>query len=308
MANANGVVHRVDDAADHTWNIWVFNLVFRADPSTHCTRVGPAGLLRDIQIRSASAPPMADVHSRLWLPKYLFTMPTIARGLSCYVRVLYALVSSFTAHFVLRHEEVIDAIGAAGNTVYITSNMIADSVFFTLSSNLDFSHSFVIISIDAVSAVMDDRASDKPYSYSVVSQHYSKPVEIDVPRPRLRGVDVVNSLPLPKDYLSVEHTQLGRIWSLARAARVVMGQKAAGTYYTILPGVVLAQVVGIAPTIIAVRVGLGCSVEDVNSFVVPPRAAQRPFAAKMQTVSDESLGKHVLYIHATENEAAGQIG
>ncbi|KAF7372432.1 hypothetical protein MVEN_00104500 [Mycena venus] len=102
---------------------------------------------------------------------------------------------------------------------------------------------------------------------------------------------------------------VGRIWSLAWAARRVMGQKVAGEYRTVcamilesgalyfigglgfvtlmvktgsgtlteialkslatLPGTVLGQLAGIAPTIIAVRVGLGYSIESVDTFVAP---------------------------------------
>ncbi|KAJ6538125.1 hypothetical protein B0H19DRAFT_1240665 [Mycena capillaripes] len=92
---------------------------------------------------------------------------------------------------------------------------------------------------------------------------------------------------------------VGRIWWLSRAARHLVGMDAAGKYYTVvamilesgalyftgglvfvvlflkadLPkaqtGIVLGQLVGIAPTIIAVRVGLGYSVESVESFIGP---------------------------------------
>jgi len=96
---------------------------------------------------------------------------------------------------------------------------------------------------------------------------------------------------------------VGRIWWLARAAQQVMGTKVARKYYTVcamilesgalyfmgglvfvilgsrvslqaalrftVPRAVLGQLVGIAPTIIAVRVGLGYSVETVHSFVAP---------------------------------------
>ncbi|KAJ7023979.1 hypothetical protein C8F04DRAFT_1303413 [Mycena alexandri] len=265
------------------------------------------------------------------------------------------LTRSFTAHFVLRHEEVIDAIGAAGNTVYITSNMIADSVFiFRCYSIWNRRLAIIVFPALLVLVAAGLGCAELMLLILYLSQRTTSALNtLNVVGLKLFITSITVSLLTTVVLMALT---MGRIWSLARAARVVMGQKAAGTYYTvcamilesgalyvvfgtgyvaigfklamvgILPGVVLAQVVvstptflhrpftgcvflqGIAPTIIAVRVGLGCSVEDVNSFVVPPRAAQRPFAAKMQTVSDESLGKHVLYIHATENEAAGQIG
>ncbi|KAJ7827264.1 hypothetical protein B0H14DRAFT_1233768 [Mycena olivaceomarginata] len=101
----------------------------------------------------------------------------------------------------------------------------------------------------------------------------------------------------------------GRIWYLARQARAVMGPKITSRCYTIcamilesgalyaaggiayivfsvLPpsvdeiltrgGAILGQLVGIAPTIIAVRVGLGKSIESVDSFGV-----QVPFPADL---------------------------
>ncbi|KAJ7805485.1 hypothetical protein B0H13DRAFT_2387712 [Mycena leptocephala] len=95
---------------------------------------------------------------------------------------------------------------------------------------------------------------------------------------------------------------VGRIWWLAWTARQAMGEKAGSRYHTVcamilesgalyftgglafvivaflgdpeasLTGAVLGQLVGIAPTIIAVRVGLGCSVESIESFIPsPPR-------------------------------------
>ncbi|KAJ7740397.1 hypothetical protein B0H16DRAFT_1729095 [Mycena metata] len=108
-----------------------------------------------------------------------------------------------------------------------------------------------------------------------------------------------------------------------------MGRKAAGTYYMVcamilesgglccvfgIPivcvgfkldiaidglstGAVFAQIVCIAPTLIAVRVGLGCSVEDMNSFVVQPRAAQPPLAANAEAHTHESSPDNpILYL------------
>ncbi|KAJ6449753.1 hypothetical protein C8R45DRAFT_1114472 [Mycena sanguinolenta] len=88
----------------------------------------------------------------------------------------------------------------------------------------------------------------------------------------------------------------GRIWWIARGARVIMGPVVVKQYRTVMamilesgalyvtPGIVyliqvgvrpsssqvtfamLAQIVGIAPTIIVVRVGMGNSVDSVDSF------------------------------------------
>ncbi|KAJ7200040.1 hypothetical protein GGX14DRAFT_467296, partial [Mycena pura] len=73
---------------------------------------------------------------------------------------------------------------------------------------------------------------------------------------------------------------VGRIWMLARAARRVLGAELTSTYDTVcamilesgslyLCGGIVFIALGIAPTIIAVRVALGQSVENVNSFIVP---------------------------------------
>ncbi|KAJ7192784.1 hypothetical protein GGX14DRAFT_479534 [Mycena pura] len=95
---------------------------------------------------------------------------------------------------------------------------------------------------------------------------------------------------------------VGRIWMLARTARRVLGAELTGTYHTVCAmilesgalylcggivfvvfafapqaeGVVLAQLVGIAPTVIAVRVALGHSVENVDSFIVSRPRARSP--------------------------------
>ncbi|KAJ6562325.1 hypothetical protein B0H19DRAFT_1259910 [Mycena capillaripes] len=92
----------------------------------------------------------------------------------------------------------------------------------------------------------------------------------------------------------------GRIWWIARGARVIMGPAVVKQYRTVAamilesgalyctPGILylillgirrsstqvifaaLAQIVGIAPTIIVVRVGLGSSVDSVDSFRAGP--------------------------------------
>ncbi|KAJ7466442.1 hypothetical protein FB451DRAFT_1485379 [Mycena latifolia] len=133
--------------------------------------------------------------------------------------------------------------------------------------------------------------------------------------------------------LLVAYPQLifGRIWWLARAAQKIMGPKVAKRYrtagamilesgaiygagglaYIIMgfvtvhsetmnynittSGSILGQLVGIAPTIIAVRVGLGCCVENEDSFIAAtPRL--RPPAQKPAMRSLQSGEERVLYI------------
>jgi len=71
----------------------------------------------------------------------------------------------------------------------------------------------------------------------------------------------------------------------------------------LISGAVLGQLVGIAPTIIAVRVGLGQSVESVGSFAATgqPRTQNSPkFHA---TATAQSTEQHVLYLRpASEND------
>ncbi|KAF7344807.1 hypothetical protein MVEN_01641800 [Mycena venus] len=120
---------------------------------------------------------------------------------------------------------------------------------------------------------------------------------------------------------------VGRIWWLARAARQVMGKKVAGRYYTVcamilesgalyfigglvfivkgfrigvnstFTSAVLGQLAGIAPTIIAVRVGLGYSVESVDSFIVPiPRTRNSEHFKVAKDSLVDSWKDDILYI------------
>ncbi|KAF8193837.1 hypothetical protein K438DRAFT_826050 [Mycena galopus ATCC 62051] len=117
---------------------------------------------------------------------------------------------------------------------------------------------------------------------------------------------------------------VGRIWMLARTARRVLGAELTGTYHTVCAmilesgalylcggaaylvlalgpvpglvtntgqgmGIVLAQLLGIAPTIIAVRVALGQSVENVGASNAADPAGDgvlyiRPESAKVEAV------------------------
>ncbi|KAF7366024.1 hypothetical protein MVEN_00478300 [Mycena venus] len=122
---------------------------------------------------------------------------------------------------------------------------------------------------------------------------------------------------------------VGRIWMLARSARRIFGAQMASTYHTVcamilesgalylcggivfiffgfsepftpgdvrIDGIVLAQLVGIAPTIIAVRVALGQSVENINSFIVPRPRMHSPFNNEVIATAVDSVNDEVLYI------------
>ncbi|KAJ7107723.1 hypothetical protein C8R44DRAFT_986879 [Mycena epipterygia] len=125
----------------------------------------------------------------------------------------------------------------------------------------------------------------------------------------------------------------GRIWSTARSAQQIMGKKMANKSYTAcamilesgalycaggIPffiitmysttntgvsyylgsGAVLGQLVGIAPTIIAVRVGLGRSVENVESFLSDQTRVRSPLDFNDPTAAAVSFGQQIQSLHA----------
>ncbi|KAF7335593.1 hypothetical protein MVEN_02213600 [Mycena venus] len=120
----------------------------------------------------------------------------------------------------------------------------------------------------------------------------------------------------------------GRIWWLARTARQVLGGKLTSRYYVICAmilesgamysvggvifiailfssvpnscvvditgGAVLGQLVGLAPTIIAVRVGLGQSVESVGSFVATEHSRAQSGLEFQATTTHQSIEHRVI--------------
>ncbi|KAJ7779863.1 hypothetical protein B0H16DRAFT_1500081 [Mycena metata] len=210
-------------------------------------------------------------------------------------------------------------VQTAAFAVYVTSTIIADSIFIFRCYNI-WNRRLAVIVFPAFLVLV---ATGLGYANVVLL---------------ILGIDQGIPLSITSIVVSLFTTvvlmglTVGRIRSLARAARVVIGRKAVGTYYTVCAmilesgalycvfgvillvvplaletwpyGAVLAQVVGIAPTLISVRVALGCSVEGVNSFVVQPRADRSLFAAKIEAPTPESLDDRVLYIHATDHKAA----
>ncbi|KAJ7464279.1 hypothetical protein B0H11DRAFT_1922667 [Mycena galericulata] len=129
----------------------------------------------------------------------------------------------------------------------------------------------------------------------------------------------------------------GRIWWLARTSQKVMGRRVTSTYCTVcamilesgtlycvgaIPfigvgfasyfglvatdittsGAILGQLVGIAPTIIAVRVGLGRSFENVDSFITAShilphkRTPRTPFEIRSAGPQVLPIEPQVLYL------------
>ncbi|KAJ7195071.1 hypothetical protein GGX14DRAFT_677452 [Mycena pura] len=122
----------------------------------------------------------------------------------------------------------------------------------------------------------------------------------------------VSSMPLATELPSV-----GRIWMLARTARRVLGAELTGTYHTVCAMILESGALylcggitfiafavlgkfdiesGIAPTIIAVRVALGQSVENVASFIIPRPRAHSPFHREARTTASQPGSDEVLYI------------
>ncbi|KAJ7779862.1 hypothetical protein B0H16DRAFT_727134 [Mycena metata] len=212
----------------------------------------------------------------------------------------------------------------AANTVYVTSTVIADSIFIFRCYSI-WNRRLAVIVFPAFLVLVTTDSGDM--SALDILNHVNQNLFIASIAVSLFTTVVLMGLTVLR--------KVGRIWLLARAARVVMGHNAVGTYYTAcamilesgalycvggtafvavwfrlfesgtlaFTGAILGQI-GIAPTLIAVRVALGCSVEGVSSFVVQPRATRPPLIARMEAATPESLDDRVLCIHATEYKAA----
>ncbi|KAJ6557084.1 hypothetical protein DFH09DRAFT_1488852 [Mycena vulgaris] len=185
-------------------------------------------------------------------------------------------------------------IHAAGNAVYVTSTAIADSIFiFRCYAIWNFQRKIII--------------------FPTFLTFVARPVAISLfTTVILMGLTV------------------GRIWWLARAAQLVRGRQVADRYRTVCAmilesgalycvggivflvlslksdllmtsvqtGTVLGQLVGIAPTIIAVRVGLGYSVENVDSFIAP-----QPRTCPLPHLTAPTVESQVLHVCADEMKA-----
>ncbi|KAF8136851.1 hypothetical protein K438DRAFT_1947190 [Mycena galopus ATCC 62051] len=179
------------------------------------------------------------------------------------------------------------------NAIYVTSNVLADAIFiFRCFAIWNFRWSVIIIPTFFTIAV-----AALGYSASLSSIVFLFVSSI--------GMSFFTTVMLMG-------LSAGRIWWLARKARQVLGKKMISRYYTVCAmilesgalycagamafiilfvnfwtmdgsnvgdiafstGALLGQLVGIAPTIIAVRVGIGKSVESADSFVemAQPRA------------------------------------
>ncbi|KAF8213021.1 hypothetical protein K438DRAFT_1957600 [Mycena galopus ATCC 62051] len=211
------------------------------------------------------------------------------------------------------------------NLVYVTSNVIADSIFiFRCYAIWDYDHRIIFLPTPICPPVLGYFDSSRSI---VVS----------------RGV--FNSAIATSVFTTLLLMGLsGRIWWLAHKAREVLGRKittkyntacvmilesgalycVGGIVYIILAfhqpndqqpiasafartnGAILGQLVGIAPTIIAVRVGLGKAVDNADSFeATQQRCVEAPRAIEPVVASAHSIEGQILYLRRnTESDDA----
>ncbi|KAJ7259084.1 hypothetical protein B0H12DRAFT_1108890 [Mycena haematopus] len=181
------------------------------------------------------------------------------------------------------------ALAVATNAVYVTSNVIADSIFVSFSKYCaatpiwNFQLKIIIFPTLLTLAVAG-------VGYTNAFWHLHTPNALRFPT--LVVAEFSFELLKISILLSIFTTVIlmiltaGRIWWIARSARTLLGQTVTGRYYTACAmilesgaitcasaivfaaiGFTLDPIYGIAPTIIAVRVGLGRSVDNIESFV-----------------------------------------
>ncbi|KAJ7740633.1 hypothetical protein B0H16DRAFT_1567075 [Mycena metata] len=224
----------------------------------------------------------------------------------------------------------------ASSAAYVTSNLTADIIFIFRCYSI-WNRRLAIILLPALLVSL---AAAFGYTSVILLIHFFSEKTQTAADTHLNTVGT--DLFIASLSISVFTTVLlmgltvGRIWVLARLSRLSMGREAAGTgtYYTVsamivesgalycvfgiafvvvgfkaaidgfATGSVFAQIVCIAPTLIAVRVGLGSSGEGVNSFALMPRATQPSFVATSQGRTHEpSPDNPVLYfVHTTDNK------
>ncbi|KAJ7312364.1 hypothetical protein DFH08DRAFT_1087589 [Mycena albidolilacea] len=190
------------------------------------------------------------------------------------------------------------ALAIATNAVYVTSNMIADSIFILRCYAIwNFQLKIIIFPVLLTLAVAGVGYTNAFWPLHIPSSLRSPSLVVAEFSFKLLKISTLLSI-----FTTVILMVLtaGRIWWMARTARTLLGRTVTRKYYTACAmilesgvitcasaiafaaigftldpiysttGAVLGQLVfeqGIAPTIIAVRVGLGRSVDNVESFV-----------------------------------------
>ncbi|KAJ7494007.1 hypothetical protein FB451DRAFT_1215842 [Mycena latifolia] len=228
----------------------------------------------------------------------LFVLSTVHCVLELAIAVVFSAAHAVTGtEASRRYQKVYVSLILATNVVYVTSNVVADSIFiFRCYAIWNFRHKIIIFPMILTLAV-----AGLGYSTCLL---YSPGVYDPL---KLQSTIFLLSIgmSLLTTFVLMGLT-VGRIWWLAREAGHIVGQKVAKRYYTVcamilesgaiygvggiifvagahatfdstLSGTILGQLVGIAPTIIAVRVGLGYNVDKVDSIIATrPRVRLPP--------------------------------
>ncbi|KAJ6514104.1 hypothetical protein DFH09DRAFT_1432977 [Mycena vulgaris] len=200
----------------------------------------------------------------------------------------------------------------ATNVIYVTNNVIADSIFiFRCHAIWNFDDRIVFLPILLTFGVGGLGYFDSGRS-------------IVVSRP-LFNLSIATSVFTTFMLISLS---AGRIWWLARKARDVLGQKIttryntacammsllthvgsleSGVLYCIGGIVYIILSMGIAPTIIAVRVGLGKSIESVDSFIVTEQQRVAPRKIQNDVVLVHSIQDQILYLRPENDRDAEEV-
>ncbi|KAJ7464283.1 hypothetical protein B0H11DRAFT_79337 [Mycena galericulata] len=227
-------------------------------------------------------------------------------------------------------------LNRAANTVYITSNVIADSIFiFRCYAIWNFRRTVitlptiftVAVAVLGVVGVAGSLWDDGIHS------EFGAPASPDTSFALLFNISITMSVFTTFILMGLT----GRIWWLARTSQKIMGRRVTSRYYTVcamilesgalycvgaIPfiyvafasytgslgfefttsGAILGQLVGIAPTIISVRVGLGRSVENVDSFITASQVLpykqtpQNPLEFRSASPPVRAIESQVLYL------------
>ncbi|KAJ7656641.1 hypothetical protein B0H17DRAFT_1213748 [Mycena rosella] len=228
----------------------------------------------------------------------------------------------------IRNQRVTTSLVSTASAVYVTSNVVADTIFIFRCYAICNRQWKIII----VPTILTLGVASVGYATSVQDVLSLVGLAADSAVPGLSFLSIAVSL--VTNFVLMVLT-VSRIWGLAREARKSVGRHVADRYYTVCAmivesgalylvggivflvlfveepledlfyniqtGAILAQLVAIAPTIIAVRVGLGYSVENVDSFIAP-RPRTRPLPQFTRAIPKAESMEPVLYIHADNVE------
>ncbi|KAJ6467923.1 hypothetical protein C8R45DRAFT_1019462 [Mycena sanguinolenta] len=262
------------------------------------------------------------LHTRGMSKNRFLAVATIILFLVCTVHLALLLVStallneSYEATIVrsrFRPPFTAFHLNRATNVVYVTSNIIADTIFiFRCYAIWSFRWKIILLPVLSTLAVAGLGYFDSGTSLRISSSMFD--------------LSILMSLLTTFMLMGLS---AGRIWWLAHKARQVVGRKLTSRFYTICSmilesgalycaagitfvilslnqntseivatnGAILGQFVGVAPTIIAVRVGLGKSVESVDSFVTIAQPRARPLHGRAPSGdTGHSIGPQILYL------------